>query len=97
MAGQGVVRDDDFIDPFTGIDKTKANQNTQFDKGKLKDAMDKETARARDALDKKIAEFMAHKSKVPPPQVKHDNEGAFHKDIMIQNYTMIVGGKTLLE
>jgi hypothetical protein len=25
MGGDGVVRDDDFLDPFTGIDKTKAN------------------------------------------------------------------------
>lgn len=25
IAGEGVVRDDDFLDPFTGIDKTKAN------------------------------------------------------------------------
>ena len=31
----GVIKDDDFLDPFTGIDRTKANQNSQFESGKL--------------------------------------------------------------
>lgn len=97
ISGQGVVRDDDFIDPFTGLDKTKANQNSQFDKGKLADAIERENAKQRDALDKKIAEFMAHKHKIPPPEVKHDKGKAFDKDIMIPNFSIIVGGKTLLE
>lgn len=97
IAGEGVVKDEDFLDPFTGIDKTKANQNSQFEQGKLSAAMEKENAKQRDALDKKIAEFMQHKAKIPPPQVKHDKDHAFDKDIMIPNYTMVVGGKTLLE
>lgn len=61
ITGSGVVRDDDFLDPFTGIDKTKANQNSQFGTGKLEEAMEKENSKQRDALDKKIAEYMAHK------------------------------------
>jgi hypothetical protein len=67
MTGDGVVKDDDFLDPFTGIDKTKANQNSQFESGKLDAAIEKENAKQRDALDKKIAEFMRHKQKIPPP------------------------------
>lgn len=59
--------------------------------------MEKENEKQRDALDKKIAEFMSHKAKIPPPQVKHDKGHAFDKDIMINNYTMVVGGKTLLD
>ena len=92
-----MVKDDDFLDPFTGIDKTKANQNSQFESGKLEAAIEKENAKQRDALDKKIAEFMRHKHKIPPPQVRHDKGFAFDKDIMIPNFTIIVGGKALLE
>ena len=93
----GVIKDDDFLDPFTGIDRTKANQNSQFESGKLAQAIAKEQQKAKDALDKKIAEFMGHKRRIPPPQVKHDKGTAFIKDIMIPNVTIIVGGKTLLE
>jgi ABC-type transport system involved in cytochrome bd biosynthesis fused ATPase/permease subunit len=50
-----------------------------------------------DALDKKIAEFMEHKHKVPPPEVRHDKGNNFKQDIMIPNVTLIVGGKALLE
>ena len=50
-----------------------------------------------DALDKKIAEFMEHKHKVPPPEVRHDKGNNFKQDIMIPNITLIVGGKALLE
>jgi ABC-type multidrug transport system fused ATPase/permease subunit len=95
--GSGVVRDDDFLDPFTGVDKTKGQQNTQFDKGKLMIAAKKEAERAKDALDAKIAEFMAHKAQIPPPVVKHEKGDAFNKDIFVPNCTIIVGGKTLLE
>lgn len=93
----GVIKDDDFLDPFTGIDRTKANQNSQFESGKLAQAIAKDQQKAKDALDKKIAEFMGHKKRIPPPQVKHDKGTAFIKDIMIPNVTIIVGGKTLLE
>lgn len=40
---------------------------------------------------------MRHKQKIPPPQVRHDKGHAFDKDIMIPNFTIIVGGKALLE
>lgn len=59
--------------------------------------MVKEAQKQKDALDKKIAEFMTHKQKIPPPCVKHDKGTAFIKDIMIPNVTIIVGGKTLLD
>jgi len=51
----------------------------------------------QDALDKKIAEFLEHKYKVPPPEVKHDKGNNFKQDIMIPMLTLIVGGKALLE
>jgi ATP-binding cassette, subfamily F, member 3 len=94
---KGVVKDEDFLDPFTGIDKTKANQNTQFEKGKLSEVTDKARQKQKDALDKKIAEFLTHKSRIPPPQVKHEKGHAFNKDILVNNVTIIVGGKTLVE
>jgi hypothetical protein len=35
-AGQAnAVRDEDFLDPFIGMERSKANYNSQFDKGKL--------------------------------------------------------------
>lgn len=40
---------------------------------------------------------MQHKEKIPPPQVKHDKGKAFDKDIMIPSFSIIVGGKSLLE
>lgn len=59
--GSGVVKDEDFLDPFTGVDKTKGQQNTQFEKGKLMAYVTKEAQRAKDALDAKIAEFIEYK------------------------------------
>lgn len=93
----GVIRDEDFLDPFTGIDRTKANQNSQFESGKLVEAAEKNRKKMQDALDKKIAEFMQYKHKIPPPQVKHEKGFAFNKDILVQGVTIIIGGKTLLE
>ena len=33
--GANAVRDEDFLDPFIGMERQKANYNSQFDKGKL--------------------------------------------------------------
>ena len=54
-------------------------------------------AKAKDALDKKIAEFSAHKDRIPKPEVVHDKGEGFKKDIMVTGVTIIVGGKTLLD
>ena len=37
MSGSGAnaIRDEDFLDPFIGMERSKTNYNTQFDKGKL--------------------------------------------------------------
>ena len=75
------VRDEDFLDPFTGIDRSKANQNSQFDAGKLAEQTEKAQAKARDALDKKIAEFMSYKHRIPKPEVRHNKGEGFKKDI----------------
>ena len=98
MSSKGnIVRDEDFLDPFTGIDRSKANQNSQFEAGKLAEQTTKAQAKARDALDKKIAEFNAHKQRIPKPEVRHDKGEGFKKDIFVTGVTIIVGGKTLLE
>merc|ERR1719464_56309 len=96
--GKGVIKDEDFLDPFTGIDKTKANQNTTFTAGRLAQQYAKEAIKTQDALDKKIAEFMEYKQRIPPPVVKHEKGFGFNRsDILVQGVTVIVGGKTLLE
>ena len=91
------LKDEDFLDPFIGMERAKANYNTSFDKGKLAEVAKKAKAKEADALDRKIAEFMQHKKKIPPPEVKHDKTYAFSQDINIIGVTMIVGGKPLLD
>ncbi len=91
------VREGDFIDPLLGMERGKANYNSQFNKGKLADVIKKSKNKEADALDKKIMEFMEHKNKVPPPEVRHDKSSSSKADIMIPNVTLIVGGKALLE
>jgi hypothetical protein len=39
-----VVKDDDFLDPFIGMERGKANYNSQFDKGKLAEVVKKQKA-----------------------------------------------------
>jgi len=91
------VRDDDFLDPFTGIDRSKANQNSQFEAGQIDTVTTKAQIKAKDALDKKIAEFMSFKQRIPKPEVRHNKGDGFKKDINVLGVTIIVGGKTLLE
>jgi len=59
------VKEGDFIDPLLGMERGKANYNSQFNKGKLADVIKKSKNKEADALDKKIMEFMEHKNKVP--------------------------------
>lgn len=35
------IRDEDFLDPFIGMERSKTNYNTQFDKGKLEEVAKK--------------------------------------------------------
>lgn len=79
------------------MERAKANYNTSFDKGKLAEVAKKAKAKETDALDRKIAEFMDHKKRVPPPEVKHEKGYAFNADINIIGVTLIVGGKPLLD
>jgi hypothetical protein len=61
MAESGNVnalKDEDFLDPFIGMERAKANYNTSFEKGKLAEVAKKAKAKDADALDRKIAEFM---------------------------------------
>jgi len=39
-----VVKDDDFLDPFIGMERGKANYNSQFDRGKLAEVVKKQKA-----------------------------------------------------
>lgn len=95
----GVIREEEFTDPFLDAEKKEGNYNT-FE-GKpwelKKKKKNKEEERQRDALDKKIEEFVAHKRRIPPPTVIHDKGDGFKQDIQINAITLIAGGKTLLE
>jgi len=74
--GSSVVRDEDFLDPFTGMAKAEANYNAQYERGQLGQTS-KIRPKTNDALDKKIAEFMQTKRAIPPPEVRHDKSGSF--------------------
>jgi len=94
--GASVVKDSDFLDPFTGMAKSEANYNAQYERGQL-GKTSKIKPKTNDALDKKIAEFMLTKRKIPSPEVRHDKGDNFRSDIMVTGVTLIVGGKSLLE
>jgi ATP-binding cassette subfamily F protein 3 len=92
--------DTGYIDPFLGIKKiTSLNYNVAMDEAKFK--MDQKKQRKekkeQDALDKKIEEFKSHKLRIPKPTVNHDKNPLNHKDIVINNFTLTIGGKALLE
>lgn len=40
---------------------------------------------------------MTLKKKIPPPEVVHDKGEGFKSDIMVNNITLLAGGKPLLE
>ena len=35
------IRDEDFLDPFTGVDRSKPMQNTTFEAGKISEQTEK--------------------------------------------------------
>lgn len=97
-AHSGVYREDEFLDPFLDAEKTEGNYNTEKKNPfGAKKKPTKEEERMQDALDKKIEEFIQHKRRIPPPTVMHDKPDPFKGDILINNLTLIIGGKTLLE
>jgi ABC-type multidrug transport system ATPase subunit len=93
----GVYREEEFLDPFLDADKSDGNYNTEKKTPFGLKKMTKEEERQKDALDKKIEEFMQHKKRIPAPTVIHDKPDPFKADILINNLTLIIGGKTLLD
>eukprot|EP01022_Parablepharisma_sp_SALTPOND_P028171 TRINITY_DN695_c0_g1_i1.p1 TRINITY_DN695_c0_g1~~TRINITY_DN695_c0_g1_i1.p1 ORF type:complete len:746 (-),score=124.72 TRINITY_DN695_c0_g1_i1:12381-14618(-) len=89
-----------YIDPFLGIKKIiSLNYNPMIDERgpKLDAKRAKKEKREQDALDREIEEFKEHKMRVPKPTVKHGKSPLDHRDVVINNYTLTIGGKTLLE
>ncbi len=92
--------DTGYIDPFLGIKKIiSLNYNPMMDEKTFKvDAKKvKKEKKEQDALDKQIAEFKEHKMRVPKPTVKHDKNPLAHRDVIVNNYTLTIGGKALLD
>ena len=87
-----------YTDPLLGLDKSEANYNmTPLYEEKKKVISPEEEKKTNDALDQKIAMFVEHKARIPPPQVIHDKDDVKKVDVIINNFTMLVGGKALLE
>ena len=92
--------DTGYIDPFLGIKKiTSLNYNLAMDEAKFKldQKKQRKDKKEQDALDKKIEEFKNHKLRIPKPTVNHNKNPLSHKDIIINNFTLTIGGKALLE
>lgn len=81
----------DYIDPFLGIQKAIVNYNSQ-DKGvkNIKNRRGKDDEKPQIALKLTQREF-------PPPQVHHNRGELKTKDIIVERFSIMVGGKTLLE
>lgn len=98
----GIIREDDFYDPLlAGERTTSGNYNVSEDKKAWIEKKNKKQGelkqQQKDALDKKIDEFMATKSKCPPPEVIHDKSMNSKADIYCPNITLVAGGKALLD
>ncbi len=93
--------DTGYVDPFLGIKKMiSLNYNPLMDEktfAKVDTKKVKKEKKEQDAIDKKIMEFKEHKAKVPKPTVRHTKNPLTHRDILINSYTLAIGGKTLLE
>eukprot|EP00826_Nyctotherus_ovalis_P011129 TRINITY_DN12905_c0_g1_i7.p1 TRINITY_DN12905_c0_g1~~TRINITY_DN12905_c0_g1_i7.p1 ORF type:complete len:670 (-),score=210.27 TRINITY_DN12905_c0_g1_i7:106-2070(-) len=92
--------DTGYIDPFLGIKKiTSLNYNAAMEEAsfRIDQKKLKKDKREQDALDKKIEEFKSHKMRIPKPSVNHNKNPLNHRDIVINNFTLTIGGKALLE
>lgn len=81
----------DYVDPFLGIQKAIVNYNSQ-DKGVKNIKQRKLIEEQKSALPIK-----GFSRSFPPARVHHDKGEAKSKDIILDRFSMMVGGKTLLE
>ena len=98
-AVNNVVKDEDFLDPFVAMRVGETSFNKEFGEKTIGQVLKarKDRSHAPDALDKKIEEFMSFKKAIPAPEVRHEKGDNFKLDIMVNNVTLVVGGKTLLD
>lgn len=81
----------DYVDPFLGIQKAIVNYNSQ-DKGV------KNKKQRRNAEEQKAAlPVKGFSRSFPPARVYHDKGEAKSKDVIVDQFSMMIGGKTLLE
>jgi len=90
-------RDDGFVDPFLGMKKVAANTNviSNFQET-LK--LQKAQIRERDRQLKMMREWEKAKIPLPPPKRKHgDSQLAKLTDIIVQRFSVGIGGRELLQ
>ena len=86
-----------FVDAFLGQEKFQfldENKVTDVFKSKKKEKEDK---KQREAYESHLIELDHIRKKLPPTVVLHHKEAIHGKDLMIDNLTLIVGGRNLLE
>lgn len=81
----------DYIDPFLGIQKAVVNYNSQ-DKG-IKNIKN----RRRNEEQKPVLPIKGFQRTYPPARVYHNRGDAKTKDVIVERFSMMIGGKTLLE
>jgi len=80
-----------YTDAFLGTEKLDFTDEI---KGKK---VDKKSKKEFEAYEKHRAEVEAQKRKIPPIKVDHNKDKSKVKDLFMENITLIVGGKALLE
>lgn len=75
----------------------EAQANIERKAAQYKQKKMKAGLKVQDAIEKSMEEFKQHKKMVPQPTVIHDKPDPFKNDILINNFSLIVGGKHLLE
>ena len=83
----------DYIDPFLGIQKANVNYNSAEKSWRLP----KKKKGKEEEETKKTIDLKGFQRQLPPPRVVHKKGESRTLDIMVDKYTLMVGGKTLLD
>ncbi len=65
-------------------------------KWKKKDKENKEKKTAMASFEKHLKEMEQQKTQLPPVQIRRERDGTGSNDLILDNISMTIGGKTLL-
>jgi len=83
-----------YTDAFLGHEKTNEGDKFGDDKSKRNE---KQLKKEMEAYEKHKAEMESIRKKLPPTIVDHKKDKTYSRDLILENISLIIGGKTLLE